>query len=70
MSKIPYASTVDYIMYAITCTRSDVAYSLGAVSRYQSDLDENYWNVVKIILKYLSNTKDQWVDLTIEIYRH
>ena len=40
--------------------RSDVAYSLGIVSRYQSDLGENYWKVVKIILKYLKNTTDQW----------
>ena len=42
MSRIPYASTVGSIMYAMTCTRSDVAYSLGVVSRYQSDLEENH----------------------------
>ena len=34
MSKISYASVVGSIMYAMTCTRSDVAYSLGVVSRY------------------------------------
>ena len=60
MSRIPYNSTVGSIIYAITCTRSDVAYSLGVVSRYQSHLDENYQKVVKTILKYLRNTKDQW----------
>ena len=48
-------------MYAMICTRSDVAYSLGVVSIYQSDPEENYWKVVKIILKYLRNTKDQWL---------
>ena len=42
MSRVPYASTVESIMYAMTCTRSDVAYSLGVVSRYQSDPRENY----------------------------
>ena len=58
-SKISYASTVGSIIYALMCTRSDVAYSLGIVSRYQSDLDKNYWKVVKTIFKYLRNTKDQ-----------
>jgi len=58
MSRVPYASAVGSIMYAMTCTRPDVAYSLGVVSRYQSDPDENHWKVVKTILKYLRNTKD------------
>ena len=38
-----------------------MAYSLGVVSRYQSDPRENHWKVVKTILKYLRNTKDQWL---------
>ena len=48
-------------MYAMTCTQLDVTYSLGVVSRYQSNPGENHWNVVKTILKYLRNTKDQWL---------
>ena len=40
ISRVPYASVVGSIMYVITCTRSDVAYSLGVVSRYQSDPEE------------------------------
>ena len=58
MSIILYTSTVGSIIYAMICTRLDVASSLGIVSRYQSDLDENHWKVVKTILKYLKNTKD------------
>ena len=58
MSRIPYASAVGSIMYAMTCTRPDVAHSLGVVSRYQSDPGEAHWKVVKTILKYLRNTKD------------
>ena len=42
MSRVPYASIVGSIMYAMTCTRPDVAYSLGVVSRYQSDPGENH----------------------------
>ena len=61
MSRIPYASIVGSIMYAMTCTRPDAAHSLGVVSRYQSDPGEAHWKVVKTILKYLRNTKDQWL---------
>ena len=34
MSKVSYASAVGSIIYAMICTRADVAYSLGIVSRY------------------------------------
>ena len=40
MSRILYTSTMDFIMYVMTCTRPNVAYSLGVVSRYQSDIGE------------------------------
>ena len=36
-----------------------MAYSLGVVNGYQSDLGENHWKVVKTIFKYLRNTKNQ-----------
>ena len=61
MSRVPYTSTVGSIMYAMTCTRADMAYSLGVVSKYQSNPSEVHWKVVKSILKYLRNTKDQWM---------
>ena len=42
MSRILYASVVGSIMYAMSCMRSDVAYSLSVMSSYQSNLDENH----------------------------
>ena len=59
MSRIQYASIVRSIIYVMTCTTPDVAYSLEIVSRYQFNPGENHWKVIKIILKYLRNTKDQ-----------
>ena len=35
MSKIPYASAIGSIMYAMLCTRPDVSYALSITSRYQ-----------------------------------
>ena len=45
-------------MYAILCTRSDIAHAVSVTSRYQSNPDEEYWTSVKCILKYLRRTKD------------
>ena len=42
MSKILYTSVVRYIIYIMTCTRSDITCSLEVASRYQSDLGENH----------------------------
>jgi hypothetical protein len=58
MSKVPYASAIGSIMYAMISTRPDVSYALSATSRYQSDLGESHWTVVKNILKYFRRTKD------------
>ena len=45
-------------MYAILCTRPDVAYALDITSRFQANPREEYWKVVKNILKYLRRTKN------------
>ena len=37
MRKIPYASAVGSLMYAMLCTRPDICYAVGIVSRYQSN---------------------------------
>ena len=37
MRQVPYASTLGNLMYAMLCTRPDIYYSVGMVSRYQSN---------------------------------
>ena len=34
MRQVPYASAVGSLMYAMFCTRPDICYSVGMVSRY------------------------------------
>ena len=58
MSRIPYASAIQSLMYVILCTRSDITLIVSVTSRYQSNLDEEHWISVKSILKYLRRTKD------------
>ena len=61
MSKIPYASAIGFIMYAIICTLPDVSYALSMTSRFQSNPGEGHWTAVKNILKYLKRTKDSFL---------
>ncbi|GKE40064.1 hypothetical protein Tco_1463469 [Tanacetum coccineum] len=58
MQNVPYASAVGSIMYAVRCTRPDVVFAQNITSRFQQNLGELQWTVVKNILKYLRNTKD------------
>src|SRR3954447_3450750 len=58
MSKTPYASAIGSLMYAMVCTRPDIAYAVSLTSRYQSDPGVDHWIAVKNILKYLRRTKD------------
>ena len=58
MSRIPFASAIGSLMYAMLCTRPDICYAVGIVSRYQSDPGEEHWIAVKHILKYLRRTRD------------
>ncbi|KAL0561491.1 hypothetical protein IC582_001919 [Cucumis melo] len=58
MRHIPYASAVGSLMYAMLCTRPDICYAVGIVSRYQSNPGLAHWTAVKTILKYLRRTRD------------
>ena len=56
MQKIPYASIVGSLMYAMVCTRPDIAHAVGVVSRFLSDPGKEHWAAVKWILRYLQGT--------------
>lgn len=60
MSHITYASIVGSIMYDMTCTHPDVAFSLSMVNRYQGNPGKARWTAVMNILKYLWRIKN-WV---------
>jgi chaperone required for assembly of F1-ATPase len=58
MKSISYASVVGSLMYAQTCTRSDISFAVGMLGRYQSNPGREYWQVAKKVLRYLQGTKD------------
>ena len=56
MESIPYASAVGSLMYAMVCTRPDIAHAVGVVSRFLSNPGKEHWAAVKWILRYLRGT--------------
>ncbi|KAH9780527.1 hypothetical protein KPL71_008114 [Citrus sinensis] len=58
MRRVPYAEAVGSIMYAMLCTRPDICFAVGMVSRYQSNPGPEHWTAVKHIMKYLKRTKN------------
>ena len=53
MKEIPYASTVGSLMYAMLCTRPDICFAVGVMSRYQSNPGMIHWMTINHVLKYL-----------------
>lgn len=58
MSRVPYASAVGSLMFAMICTRPDIAQAVGAASRYMSNPGREHWNTIKRILRYIKGTSD------------
>ena len=58
MTRVPYANIVGSLMYAMVCTRPDIAHAVGIVSRYMHDPGKEHWQAVKWILRYILNTVD------------
>nr|GEX85539.1 retrovirus-related Pol polyprotein from transposon TNT 1-94 [Tanacetum cinerariifolium] len=53
MAKVLYASVVGSVMYAMVCTRPDIAHRVGVVSKYMSNPGSEHLEAVKCLLRYL-----------------
>ena len=58
MANVPYVSLVRALMYAAIGTRPDIAFAVGALSRFLSNPRRRHWNEAKHILSYLKGTSD------------
>ncbi|GJU82987.1 retrovirus-related pol polyprotein from transposon TNT 1-94 [Tanacetum coccineum] len=56
MDRVPYASAVGILMYAMVCTKPDLAHAVGVVSRFLSNPGKKHWEAVKWIFRYLRGT--------------
>ena len=46
MALVPYASAVGSLMYAMVCTRPDIAHAVGVVNRYMVNSGKEHWESV------------------------
>lgn len=58
MSSHPYHSLIGTLMYAMLGTRPDIAYAVGALSKYCSNPGKTHWQQALHILRYLAGTRE------------
>ena len=58
MSHVPHASVVGSLMYAMVCTRPDIAHEVGVLSSFMSNPWKEHWTSVKLVFRYLRGTSD------------
>nr|GEU98824.1 zinc finger, CCHC-type [Tanacetum cinerariifolium] len=58
VSQLEYSRVIGCLMYAMTCTRPDIAFIVGKMSRYTSNLGTQHWQAIQRVLKYLKKTID------------
>ena len=56
MSRIPYASGVGSLMYAMVGTRPDLAHAMSVVSRFIANPGEEHWTALKWIMRYVKGS--------------
>ena len=64
MSKVPYALVIGSLMYAMVCTRPNIAHVVGVVSIFMSRSGKQHWEAVKWILRYLRGSLDTYLCFT------
>ncbi|GKB32371.1 hypothetical protein Tco_0871772, partial [Tanacetum coccineum] len=58
MKTVPYSSAVGSLMYAMVCTRPNLAHAASVVSRFMANPGKAHWKAVKWILRYLKGASN------------
>nr|GEU39161.1 zinc finger, CCHC-type [Tanacetum cinerariifolium] len=58
VSQLEYSRVISCLMYAMTCIRPDIAFTVGKLSRYTSNPRTQHWQAIQRVLKYLKKTMD------------
>ena len=58
MMRTPYREAVGSLMHLMVCTRPDIAYSVGVVSRFLENPGPKHWEAVERILQYIKLTRN------------
>ncbi|MCO5606490.1 hypothetical protein L7F22_060678 [Adiantum nelumboides] len=58
MAVIPYMPAIGGIRYFVTCTRRDICFTVGYLSRFMQDPCLPHWKQLKYLLCYIKSTQD------------
>ncbi|GKF06622.1 zinc finger, CCHC-type containing protein, partial [Tanacetum coccineum] len=58
VSQLEYSRMIGCLMYALTCTRPDIAFAAGKLNRYTSNPGTQHWQAIQRVLKYIKKTMD------------
>ena len=53
MDFVPYVNAIGSLMYAMVCSRLDIAHSVSVLSRFMANLGREHWNGFKWLLRYV-----------------
>ena len=64
MKNIPYRQVLGSIRYLVSCTRPDLSFATGYLSRFMENPGVNHWKALKRVLRYLKYTRDMTLTYT------
>ncbi|GKA09533.1 hypothetical protein Tco_0688864 [Tanacetum coccineum] len=60
VSQLEYSKVIGCLMYAITCTRPDIAFAAGKLSMYTSNTGTQDWQAIQRVLKLQETQLHHW----------
>ena len=64
ISQVEYSRVIGSLMYLMSCTRPDIAYTVSTLSRYMSNPSADHWKAIIRILRYLRYTHNYGLHYT------
>ena len=58
VAQTKYAQIIGSLMYLENCTKPNIAYAIGRLSRYTQSPNQDHWVAIRRVLKYLRGTND------------
>ena len=56
LDQLTYSQIVGSLIYVMHCTRPDISYTVGTLSKFTSNPGVEHWNVLIRVLRYLKGT--------------
>ena len=64
ISQVEYARVIGSLMYLMSCTRPDIAFTVSCLSRFMSNPGADHWKAIVRVLRYLRYTRDYGLHYT------